>query len=252
MKNRLKILGLVFFASLFSFQSIAQDKGVSFGVDLASRYVWRGTDYGRAPSIQPTLEFSFGKLQVGAWGAFTTSQFLTLDSEDFLQETDLYINYDICDAFSLTFTDYFFPNDALGNNNWYNFDGDETGHVFEGALTFNGTEKLPFSLMVATNFYGADAKNADGDNFFSTYVELGYSTEWQGTGLDFFLGGTPNKADTDLGEAGFYADSPNVVNLGVTATKELKITDAFNVPISASFITNPNAENVFLVFTASF
>lgn len=252
MKNRATFFGAILFCFLFSFQGMAQDKGVNLGVDLASRYVWRGTDYGRAPSIQPTLEFSFGKLQVGAWGAFTTSQFLNLEDEDFFQETDLYINFDIIDALSVTLTDYFFPNDVRANNNWYNFDKNETGHILEGAITFNGTEKIPFSLMVATNLYGADARNADGDIFHSTYIELGYSTNWKGTDLDFFIGGTPNKADTNKYETGFYSDSPNVVNLGVTAKKELKVTDSFSIPVSASFITNPNAENVFLVFAFSF
>ena len=254
MKNKFTILGAMFFAFLFSYQAMAQEKGVSFGVDLASRYVWRGTDYGRAPSIQPALEFSFGKLQVGAWGAFTTSQFFSNDSADYLQETDLYINYDICEAFSITFTDYFFPNDPLGNNAWYTFDNEKTGHILEGAITFNGTEKIPISLMVATNFYGDDKYDMGekaGDNRFSTYIELGYSTNWKGTDLDFFMGGTPNKVDTEMGETGFYSDGANVVNIGVTASKEIKVTDSFSIPVSASFITNPNTENIFLVFMLS-
>ncbi|MCF8370660.1 MAG: hypothetical protein K9H64_03490 [Bacteroidales bacterium] len=247
-----KSISIILLSLFFAFQIAAQDKGVNIGVDLASRYIWRGVDYGRAPSIQPTLEFSFGKLQIGAWGAFTTSQFNNDKSKSFVQESDLYIKYDISKAFSLTLTDYFFPDDALSNNSYYNFDKESTGHILEGTVSFNGTEKIPLSLMVATNFYGADAKNTDGDIFYSTYIELGHSTNWKETDLDFFIGGTPNKADTDKKETGFYADSPNVVNIGVTASKEIKVTDKYNIPVSASFITNPNTENVFLVFICSF
>ena len=31
---------------------------VDFGVDLYSRYIWRGTDYGHSPSIQPSINES--------------------------------------------------------------------------------------------------------------------------------------------------------------------------------------------------
>ncbi|MEA3443515.1 MAG: hypothetical protein U9R19_02180 [Bacteroidota bacterium] len=245
-------IGVLLLTLLFSFPLFSQDKGVDFGVDLASRYIWRGADYGRSPSIQPRLEFSFGKLQVGAWGAFTTSQFNTGKAKSFVQETDIYINYDINEMFSLSFTDYFFPDDALAANNYYNFDKDKTGHIFEGTVNFNGTKNLPISIMLATNFYGADAKNADGNIFYSTYIELGYSKNWKGTDLDFFIGGTPNTADTKKKESGFYANSPNIVNIGITASKEIKVTDNFKIPVSVSFITNPDTQNVFFVFVMSF
>ena len=30
----------------------------SLGADLASRYIWRGKDYGNSPAIQPNVSFS--------------------------------------------------------------------------------------------------------------------------------------------------------------------------------------------------
>ncbi len=244
-------IGLLFLTLFISFQLSAQEKGVNFGVDIASRYVWRGADYGRSPSIQPALEFSFGKLQIGTWGAFTTSQFISDKSKSFIQETDLYINYDINKMLSVTLTDYFFPDDLLVNNDFYNYHKDKTGHILEGTIQFNGTEKIPVSLMIASNFYGADARKANNDLFYSTYIELGYNKSWNNTDLDFFIGGTPNKADTNLKESGFYADKPGIVNIGLTASKEIKVTDSFNIPVSVSLITNPDTENVFLVFVCS-
>jgi len=55
---------------------------------------------------------------------------------------------------------------------------------------------------------------------------------------------TPN---TERGETGFYGSSFGVVNLGITATKKIKITKDFSLPLKASFITNPQAENIFFV-----
>jgi hypothetical protein len=41
------------------------------------------------------------------------------------------------------------------------------------------------------------------------------------------------------------------VNLGLTVSKDIKITDKFALPVFGSFITNPEAENVFFVFGIS-
>jgi hypothetical protein len=42
-----------------------------------------------------------------------------------------------------------------------------------------------------------------------------------------------------------------VVNLGITVSKEIKISDSFSLPLTTSFIINPQAENVFLVLGIS-
>ena len=40
-----------------------------------SRYIWRGTDYGHSPSIQPTLSLTAGGFEIGGWGAIATNSF---------------------------------------------------------------------------------------------------------------------------------------------------------------------------------
>ena len=45
---------------------------INVSVDLMSRYIWRGIDYGNAPSIQPTLSLTKGGFEIGSWGAFNT------------------------------------------------------------------------------------------------------------------------------------------------------------------------------------
>jgi hypothetical protein len=247
--KRLLITGLLS-VLLFSFTGVyaQNDEGKAkfdIGADLMSRYIWRGADYGNSPSIQPTMSFTWKGLEVGAWGAFSVAN-------TNYQEVDLYVNYTFCDYFALGFTDYFFPDGTIANNHYFNYQKDSTGHIFEGSATFSAGPKVPLTLLVAVNFYGADARKANGDPFYSTYLELSYPFSCKGLDFNVFVGGTPNKADTGKGESGFYANDPGIVNLGLTISKAIPITEKYSLPVSASLITNPEAQNIFFVFGISF
>jgi len=214
----------------------------SISCDLMSRYLWRGTDFGASPSIQPGFEFSKKGLAIGAWGAFSTNLVAS-------QELDLYVSYTIKDMFSITITDYFFPNETAGAiHNYFDYNDLTTGHVFEGTLSFNGTEKLPLSVLIAANIFGADARKSDNKIQYSTYAELAYSFK----NADVFIGFNLTNPDEDAGESGFYGHNFGVVNLGISTTKKIKITDDYNLPLSVSLITNPKAERIYLVAGFSF
>ncbi len=196
---------------------------IDIGVDLMSRYVWRGTDYGSSPSIQPYLELGLGGFALGVWGAYTTNL-------PGVQELDLYATYTFSDVVTIGITDYFSPDEIFGYD-YYEYRVDSSAHVFEGMASFNGLENLPLTFMVGHNFAN-DSQN-------STYLELGYSFSI----LDIFLG-TGNGIYTTDGKF-------NVVNLGITVSKDIKITEKFSLPISASFITNPQAKKIHFVFGIS-
>ncbi len=247
-------------------QGFAQDsKGVEFnvGADLMSRYVWRGTQFGGAsPSLQPSVSLTTNNFEIGFWGAYS------LGGVNPYQEFDLYMSYTFAKGlFTATVTDYFFPEDG-GKYDYFDYKEESTGHILEGSLCFNGTEKFPISILLAMNFHGADAKKIVDDpnssNFneedgiqYSTYVELGYSCSLKDVNFDVFAGinlTKPEEANLStgyLGEAGFYGSKAGVVNLGFTASKEVGITDKFLLPVSASVIANPVAETVFFVFGIS-
>jgi hypothetical protein len=218
---------------------------LDISADLMSRYVWRGLNLGgTSPSFQPCMEYSYKNLTLGAWGAYSLSNAITS------QEADLYLSYTIAGKITVMATDYFFPKeDTL--NHYFNYEKDKTNHVFELSAKFSGTEKLPLTLMVATNVYGADARKTNGDNQYSTYIELGYNFKVNSTNCNAFIGFTPNNPDGSKGETGFYGPNAGVINLGLTASKEIKITDSFSLPVNASLITNPQAQNIFLVFGIS-
>lgn len=222
--------------------TIMEESPLSIDVDLMSRYIWRGQDFGAAPSIQPGISYSKWGFTLGTWGAYTFNNVNTG-----VQEVDLFLSYTFLDMFSVTVTDYFFPDEA-GEYNYFNYKDLTTGHVFEGTLAFEGTEKLPLSVLLATNFYGADARRINDDGSvgniqFSTYAELAYAFKH----FDLFMGFNLTTPDTDKGESGYYGDSFGVVNLGISASKEIKITEKFSLPLYAALITNPQKEKIYLV-----
>lgn len=268
MNNARKWLIILLIISAFSGSCIAQiaesqeDSPWSVGADLMSRYVWRGLNLGgSSPSIQPGLEYSFGSADhafaIGAWGAYSLSGTQTG------QEADLYLTYTLKDLLSFTVTDYFFPDETSARYQYFNYNMDQTGHLVEAAIGFNGTEKIPVSLLFAMNIWGADAQKYKEEAgvmlpqngiVMSKYVELGYSTEIKGVALDVFAGMCLDAPDTAKGEpSGFYGqESAALINLGFSLSKEIRISDSYSLPVSGSLVCNPEAGNVFIVFGISF
>lgn len=226
-----KLFILMFLMPLLTLQ--AQEGGrFEVGADLMSRYVWRGSDYSNSPSIQPFAYYTLGGFKAEVWSAFSTT-------ENY-QEVDLILSYQIQETFTIMFTDYFFPNGTNFNNRYFEFDENKTGHIMEGTIAFEGAPTLPLSASVNYNFYGADPDK-------SWYFELGYSGSHKEVGYDLFIGATPAK--------GIYmpdgSDGFNIVNVGATLTKEIRISEHFSLPVSGSLIVNPQAENIFFVFGVS-
>ena len=217
----------------------------SLSLDMMSRYVWRGTDFGASPSMQPGISYSHKGFTVGAWGAYA----MNLTGA---QEADLYVSYSPVEMFTVTLTDYFFP-DEVNDYDYFNYDKNSTGHILEASVSFNGTEKLPMTVLLATNVYGADAArlNAGGEQTgiqYSSYAELKYSFK----NIDLFIGANLTDPNEDHGESGFYGDKMGVVNLGISTSKEIKITNSYSLPLNISLITNPQAKRIFLVAGFSF
>jgi hypothetical protein len=262
MKRFFKYLFGILIVGLVSTSCFSQnDAPIQFGVDLMNRYIWRGVDLGgESPSIQPSLkhvwnsEDSNHSLVLGAWGAYN---FATSN-----QEADLYFSYTYKNLVSFTLTDYYFPGLYSNDSNkgkYFNYKKDATGHVFEPAINFNGTEKFPFTFLFAINVYGADAAKVNddgtsGDIFKSKYIEIGYKKSIKGVDFNAFLGGVLDDPKEETGELGYYGlnKSAGIVNLGVKVAKKIKITDTFEIPVQASLVANPEAEKLYIVFGISF
>lgn len=210
----------------------ASSQSASVGADVVSRYVWRGADFGESMSVQPALTFSFGNLEAGAWGSYSVSA-----SGAGANENDLWASYTVSAgngaSFSLGFTDYYFPSpDAeFGFRN-------ADAHTMEISLGLSGPESFPISL------YGGMLVKNDPDN--SVYLEASLPIDAV-DGVEVGL-----VAGMVTGASGFYGtEGAALVNLGVSAGTEVEITESFSLPVSVSWIVNPDSERAFLVFGMS-
>jgi hypothetical protein len=210
--------------------------------DIMSRYIWRGTDYGNSPCIQPTLSVSKGNFELGSWGSIATNSFY--------KEVDLYAKYTY-KQFTFTLTDYYIPSvngtPASPDTRYFTYSDKNTSHSLEGSLLFKGGDKFPLWLLGGVFFYGNDkrwgydaVKDANNKTYYSSYLEAGYSFAVQGNSADIFLGFTPS--------AGAYGNTTGVVNMGITGYRKIKLSSDFELPIKGSLIFNPQTSNVYFVF----
>lgn len=229
-KLNIRITALLIFISSINLFAQAE---VSIGSDFVSRYIWRGLDLSQSPAIQPNLALTTGGFEIGAWGSYQVGRDASSTPID---EIDIYLGYTFnlgSSSLSLIVTDYYYPNGILKIGD---FDGDGNGgHTIEIGAVFSGPESFPFYISGYVNVHN--------DTDYSSYFELGYSSTVNDVGLDYFIGATPGGANSYYGTTNF-----NVINIGVTASKEIKITDDFSLPIFGSFILNPNQEIAYFVF----
>lgn len=224
--------------------STTMNAQVGFGADFVSRYIWRGSDFGQAPAIQPSLTVSAGGFEIGAWGSYQTARSTATAGAD---ELDLFAGYAFDlgsgSSLSLVVTDYYFPNGGIKFFNFNKYEDPDGGgaHTFEGGLGYTCPESFPLSVALYGNLYsGSDADN-------TMYFELAYPIMVKEVGVNFFLGGTPG------GDTGYYGTTKfNIINLGLTASKEIKITSDFSLPVFGSYIINPYTEQSYFVFGISF
>lgn len=214
---------IITFLMIFTLNSISEAQ-IEVGVDVMSRYVWRGTDFGSSPSIQPDLSLSLGNLTLGAWAAKATN------GNPDGTEIDFYASYSIetsAGTFDLNLTNYTFPEAPTGN-----YFSSES-HFVELGIAYGGTESFPVTFST-----GVFVTN---DDDYSIYSEIGYAV----SNVELFLGFTP------AASALYGTTKAGVINTGLSASKDIKISDSFSFAISGSVILNPYANDAFLLFGIS-
>jgi hypothetical protein len=219
-------LGLV-----MNMTTYAQDKvETTIAADFVSQYIWRGLDLGDV-SIQPTLGVGYKGLSLTAWGNVGLSN--SSDTKEF----DLTLSYTI-GGFNIGITDYWFNLGLDPENRYFKYDAHGTNHLFEANIGYD----FGFaSLQWYTNFAGNDGLNKDGKRAYSSYVEANVpfklvKVDWTAT-----AGVVPYATDL-YGTTGFA-----VTNLALKATKDIKITDSFSIPIFGQVVANPCSQKAYLV-----
>jgi hypothetical protein len=195
----------------------------SGNIDLVSRYVWRGQDLGRLPSIQPGLSASWKGFTIGSWGTYS----FTGAGQ---QETDFYLSKTF-GFVTLSIWDYWAFENATAND-FFNYRDKTTAHLAEVQVQLSGGKTLPFNLLASYFFYGADPSR-------SIYLELQYVHSFKVADLVVFTGYQARGT--------FYAAHPSFVNLGCAVKRSIAVSDRLSLPMSLSFILNPEAKSAWLV-----
>lgn len=226
--KKVKVLAMLA-AAFVALPACAQDNVEgTVAADVVNQYIWRGQDLGDV-SVQPTLGVAYKGLSLSAWGS------VGLSDKDDTKEFDLTLSY-TTGGFHVGVTDYWFntPNDK-----YFHYDAHSTSHVFEANV---GYDFGPVALNWYTNFGGNDGVNKDGDRAYSSYVEAAVpfklgSLDWTAT-----VGAVPYRTSFYSTANGFA-----VTNVSLRATKDIKVTDSWSLPLFAAINTNPSTQKAYLV-----
>lgn len=196
---------------------------VSGGADFVSAYTWRGMQQS-GPAIQPGMSVGVGNFSFGAWGssAFDTSSTTS-------KELDFTVGYEV-GGFSISLTDYWWD----GEVSTYFLDG-----THQQELTVGYGFDCGLSLSWSTMLFGAPDEDENGDQYYSSYIGLGYSCDIADVvACDLSLGINP--WDSQWGDMG-------VSTVGVRFTKELLSSDTFALPVFVETSFSPTNSNAYLL-----
>lgn len=241
MKKALAVVLTISLCSFGTLQASDNENGVKLTVqgDLVSSYIWRGM-YQTGVSFQPTLALGVGGFSLTAWGS---TDFDGYQASEGLanKEIDLTAAYTFGNSGpTFSVADLWWA--GQGANKYFNFKSHETAHHFEAGLAYTlPLEKFPLSMAWYTMFVGQD-KDADGDQNYSSYVELNYPFSVKRVDLNVTCGVVPYKAPQ------YYTNGFAVTNVALKGTTVIKVTDSFSLPIFAQAIWNPRLEDAHLVF----
>ena len=224
--KKIVLLALMFATGM---SATAQDEvETTVSADVVSTYVWRGMECGSA-AIQPTLGIGSKGLSLSAWGSYGL-----VDTHD-AKEFDLTLAYST-GGFNIGITDYWFN---TPEERYFLYDANKTSHIFEANI---GYDFGPAAIQWFTNFAGNDGYNKDGKRAYSSYVELSAPFKLASVDWSAAVGAVPYATD-------FYGvDGFAVTNVSLKATKDIKVTDSFSIPVFAQVAANPSTEKAYLVF----
>ena len=214
------------------YSAMAQDEvETTIAADFVNQYIWRGQDLG-STAVQPTLGIGYKGLSLSAWGSYGLTN--PADTKEF----DLTLAYS-AGGFNIGITDYWFNSGLDPDARYFKYDAHGTNHVFEANV---GYDFGVASLQAYTNIAGNDGANKDGKRAYSTYVELAAPFKLATVDWTASLGAVPFATDF-YGTTGFA-----VTNLSLKATKDIKITDSFSIPVFGQLVGNPCSQKAYLVF----
>ena len=230
-KGLLLVATLLMTATAVEAQESENDFETTISADIVSQYIWRGQELGSV-SFQPTLGIEYKGLSVSAWGNVGLS-----DAAD-TKERDLTLAYTL-GGFNVGVTDYWTNDGQDPRARYFKYQAHKTNHVFEANV---GYDFGVANIQCYTNFAGNDGVNNNDKRAYSSYVEVAApfrlaTCEWVAT-----VGAV--LCATDYYDTTGFA----VTNLSLQATKDIRVTNSFTIPIFGQIIANPRTQKAYLVF----
>jgi hypothetical protein len=244
----MKSLYTIIFIIFISITAIAQDQATSkftsdVGLKITSRHYWRGIPVSSAPCFEGSLAVKTGGFTLGYWGGYAF--------DNTYSEFDFFASYEIGN-FTVSLWDLYVISDETDfldyhpDQRYWDFDRETTTHNFDLTASYQFGDRFPLKVALSSMIWGAD-RDENGDQRYSTYLELGYPVKINPvTKLDFFLGTVLNNEDSA------YGDSFGVVHTGASGTRVIKVSDTFSVPVTATLAMNPQKEIGYLIFAIGF
>ena len=239
------LITIIMITCPMSFTAQVREKGkceFSFGADIVSTYVWRGS-YQAGTSIQPAVDFTIGGFSVGAWGSVEAAGF------DY-KEVDLTVSYSFHNI-TIGFFDYWVGGER--NYNYFDF-SKTTPHLIEINLLYD-FGRFPLTLgwntiVAGDEMYTQYEKNGKFKKSFPTYLEATYTIPFQEINLDFTMGVSSWQSSTMYNrfDEGGRNNGFAVINMCFKASKEIKITESYALSCYGQLIINPAKEDAFFVF----
>ena len=222
--------------SLFANDSTKVASPFSASLELSTKYMWRGIEYGTAPTVFPMIGYNTCGFNAFAMGAYAIN--------GSHQEVDLGVSYTVSE-FTIGVSDYYYPSSVGEKDKYFKLSNRSTGHWMEAYATWNGT-KIPLWITLSAYIFGAD-KNEEGKQMYSSYAEIGYPYSFnEYNSMALCIGANLNKSIYTDYQSGF-----NVVNINAKYSTAFKF-GSFRLPVSASYILNPYKNKSFFTMSLYF
>ena len=178
------------------------------------------------------------------WRGLTVMTWASYALSNNYAEIDLFLSYNI-GGLTLNLNDYFSENELnMASTSYTEWRDTLTSHLIETSVVYQlPIEMLPISFTASIFLYGADLNESSEQNY-SMYFEANLPFKAGNNDCSVFIGGSPYK--------GYYASDAALVNLGMSAMRDIQINNDFSIPLSTSLVFHPYNKDVFFTVGITF
>lgn len=232
----LLLLPLLLLTTMVNAEEKLKESPFSASLELSTKYMWRGIEYGTAPTVFPMIGYNTHGFNAFAMGGYA------IDGSH--QEVDLGVSYSASE-FTIGVSDYYYPSAVGEKDGYFKLNNRNTGHWVEAYATWIGT-KIPLWITLSSYIFGAD-KNEEGKQMYSSYAEVGYTYSFNDdNNIALCVGANLNKGFYTGYQSGF-----NVVNINAKYSTAFKFGN-YKLPVSASYVLNPYKNKSFFTMSLYF